>query len=335
MRQLTKLMLLGVLLLILFLGWMFYFANKPVTLPASEVEIDLKAGSSLSSVSRQLVQQGILSEPWSFVLLVRALGKAGEIKAGNYLIEDGITPYQLFLILTEGSTKQSSITFIEGWTFRQMRDALNSHEDVKHVTMAYTDTQIMEAIGAREAFPEGLFFPDTYYFSKGMSDKDILKRAYTSMQTQLSQAWESREAGLPYLNAYEALIMASIVEKETGLASERPMIAGVFLNRLRLGMRLQTDPTVIYGVGEQFDGNLRKQDLLKDTPYNTYTRAGLPPTPIAMPGLAAIRASLHPAKTKALYFVGKGDGSHVFSGSLTEHNRAVHRYQLGGKNNAR
>lgn len=335
MRQLKKLMLLGVLLLILFLGWMFYFANKPVTLPASEVEIDLKAGSSLSSVSRQLVQQGVLSEPWSFLLLVRALGKAGEIKAGNYLIEDGITPYQLFLILTEGSTKQSSITFIEGWTFRQMRDALNSDEDVKHVTMAYTDTQIMEAIGAREAFPEGLFFPDTYYFSKGMSDKDILKRAYTSMQTQLSQAWESREAGLPYRSAYEALIMASIVEKETGLASERPMIAGVFLNRLRLGMRLQTDPTVIYGVGEQFDGNLRKQDLLKDTPYNTYTRAGLPPTPIAMPGLAAIRASLHPAKTKALYFVGKGDGSHVFSGSLTEHNRAVHRYQLGGKNNAR
>lgn len=335
MRRLKNLILLAILLLILFLGWMFYFANKPVALPSPEVEIDLKAGSSLNSVSRQLVQQGVLSEPWTFVLLVRALGKAGEIKAGNYLIEDGITPYQLFLILTEGSTKQSSITFIEGWTFKQLREALNSHEDVKHVTMAYTDAQIMQEIGAKEKTPEGLFFPDTYYFSKGMSDKDILKRAYESMQTRLNEAWQNREAGLPYRNPYEALIMASIVEKETGLASERPMIAGVFLNRLRLGMRLQTDPTVIYGMGEQFDGNLRKQDLLADTPYNTYTRAGLPPTPIAMPGLAAIKAALHPAKTKALYFVGKGDGSHVFSGSLSEHNRAVHRYQLGRRNNAR
>lgn len=335
MRQLKKLIWLAILILILLLGWMFYFANKPITLPASEVELDLKAGSSLRSVSRQLVQHGILSEPWSFVLLVRVLGKAGEIKAGNYLIENGITPYQLFLILTEGSTKQSSITFIEGWTFRQMRDALNSHEDVQHVTMAYTDVQIMQEIGAKEKFPEGLFFPDTYYFSKGMSDKDILKRAYDSMQDKLAAAWQAREPGLPYRSPYEALIMASIVEKETGQAVERPLIAGVFLNRLRLGMRLQTDPTVIYGMGEQYDGNLRKRDLLKDTPYNTYTRIGLPPTPIAMPGQAAINAVLHPAKTKALYFVGRGDGSHVFSGSLNEHNRAVNRYQLGKNNDAR
>lgn len=335
MRQLKKLAMLAILLLILFLGWMFYFANKPISLAAPEVELDLKAGSSLRSVSHQLVQHGILSEPWSFMLMVRALGKAGEIKAGNYLIEDGITPYQLFLILTEGSTKQSSITFIEGWTFRQMREVLNRHEDVKHVTMAYTDEQIMQEIGAKERFPEGLFFPDTYYFSKGMSDKEILKRAYDSMQAKLAEAWQQREPGLPYQSPYEALIMASIVEKETGQAGERPMIAGVFLNRMRLGMRLQTDPTVIYGIGEQFDGNLRKQDLLTDTPYNTYTRIGLPPTPIAMPGQAAINAALHPAKTKALYFVGKGDGSHVFSGSLNEHNRAVTRYQLGKKNNAR
>jgi UPF0755 protein len=335
MHQLKKLLLLAIVLLVLFVGWMFYYANKPVTLSASEVEVDLKAGSSLRAVSRQLVQQGVLSEPWSFMLLVRALGKAGEIKAGNYLIEDGVTPYQLFLILTEGSTKQSSITFIEGWTFRQMREALNSHDEVKHVTMAYTDKQIMQEIGAREAIPEGLFFPDTYYFSKGMSDKDILKRAYDAMQARLAEAWQKRESGLPYRSPYEALIMASIVEKETGLASERPLIAGVFLNRLRLGMRLQTDPTVIYGIGEEYDGNLRKQHLLTDTPYNTYTRTGLPPTPIAMPGLAAIEAALHPAKTKALYFVGRGDGSHIFSGSLNEHNRAVNQYQLGRKNHAR
>jgi len=335
MRQLRRLTVLAILALVLLGGWMVYFANKPVALPSTEVEVDLKAGSSLRSVSRQLVQQGILSEPWSFILLVRAMGKAGEIKAGNYLIEDGITPYQLFLILTEGSTKQSSITFIEGWTFKQMRAAINSHEDIKHVTMAYTDEQIMQEIGAREKHPEGLFFPDTYYFSKGMSDKDILQRAYESMQAKLADAWQNREPGLPYRTPYEALIMASIVEKETGKPSERALIAGVFLNRLRIGMRLQTDPTVIYGMGEEFDGNLRRQDLLSDTPYNTYTRIGLPPTPIAMPGLAAIHAALHPGKTKALYFVGKGDGSHAFSGSLNEHNRAVSRYQLGKKKNER
>ena len=335
MRQLKRLTVLAILALVLLGGWMFYFANKPVELPSSEVEIDLKAGSSLRSVSRQLVQQGILDEPWSFMLLVRAMGKAGEIKAGNYLIEDGITPYQLFLILTEGSTKQSSITFIEGWTFKQMRAAINSHEDIKHVTMAYTDEQIMQEIGAREKHPEGLFFPDTYYFSKGMSDKDILQRAYESMQAKIAEAWQNREPGLPYRTPYEALIMASIVEKETGKASERALIAGVFLNRLRIGMRLQTDPTVIYGMGDEFDGNLRRQDLLNDTTYNTYTRIGLPPTPIAMPGLAAIHAALHPGKTKALYFVGRGDGSHVFSGSLNEHNRAVNQYQLGKKKNAR
>jgi len=335
MRHLKRLIMLAVLVSVLVLGWMLYFASKPIALPATEVEVDLKAGSSLRGVSRQLVQQGVLTEPWSFLVLVRAMGKAAEIKAGNYLIEDGITSYQLFLILTEGSTKQSSITFIEGWTFRQMRDAINRHDDIKHVTMAYTDEQIMQEIGATEKHPEGLFFPDTYYFSKGMSDKDLLKRAYASMQSRLTEAWQNREAGLPYQSPYEALIMASIVEKETGLASERALIAGVFVNRLRIGMRLQTDPTVIYGMGDQFDGNLRKRDLLQDTSYNTYTRIGLPPTPIAMPGLAAIQAALHPGKTRALYFVGKGDGSHIFSGSLNEHNRAVNQYQLGKRKNAR
>lgn len=332
MIRLFKLIITLLLLcLMLFAGWMAYFANKPVQLSAPTIEVDLKSGSSLRSVAQQLVEHRVLSEPWSFVLLVRAFGKAGEIKAGNYLIEDGVTPYQLFIIFTEGSTKFSSITFIEGWTFSQMRNALNTHDEVKHMTMAYTDREILQAIGAKETFAEGLFFPDTYHFSKGMSDKEILKRAYESMQTNLAQAWEKRAPDLPYVSPYEALIMASIVEKETGKASERAMIAGVFLNRLRIGMRLQTDPTVIYGIGDAFDGNLRKRDLQKDTPYNTYTRPGLPPTPIAMPGRAAIEAALHPAKTKALYFVGKGDGSHVFSSSLLEHNRAVNHYQLGGR----
>lgn len=329
MHLFKSILILLLLCLMLFAGWMVYFSIKPVELPAPTIELDLKSGSSLRSVAQQLVRHEILSEPWSFVLLVRAFGKAGEIQAGNYLIEDGVTPYQLFIIFTEGSTRLSSITFIEGWTFQQMRNALNMHDEVKHMTMAYTDQQILQEIGANASSTEGLFFPDTYHFSKGMSDKEILKRAYAAMQTNLAEAWEKRAPGLPYASPYEALIMASIVEKETGKASERAMIAGVFLNRLRIGMRLQTDPTVIYGMGDAFDGNLRKQDLQKDTPYNTYTRTGLPPTPIAMPGRAAIEAALHPVKTKALYFVGRGDGSHVFSNSLLEHNRAVSHYQLG------
>lgn len=335
MRLLRQLILLAVLGAICCIAWMVYFAQAPISLDESTVEVDLKSGSSLRSVAQQLVDQGILREPWSFVLLVRAFGQAGDVKAGNYLINNGISHYALFETLTSGDTAQTSITFIEGWTFSQMRQALNKNEYVKHVTMAYTDEQIMEKIGARESSPEGLFFPDTYYFSRGMSDQEILQRAYEAMQVKLNAAWQGREEGLPYNTPYEALIMASIVEKETGKGDERALIAGVFLNRLRIGMRLQTDPTVIYGMGEKFDGNLRRKDLLTDNPYNTYTRAGLPPTPIAMPGLAAIEAALHPADTKAMYFVGKGDGSHVFSATLKEHNRAVLRHQIQRRNNAR
>ncbi|HEY8118902.1 MAG TPA: endolytic transglycosylase MltG [Methylophilaceae bacterium] len=328
MRLLKLLLTLAMFMGLIFTAWMLYFTVTPMQVKSSTQEVDLKSGSSLRSVGQQLVDQGILREPWSFVLLVRLLGKAGEVKAGNYLIDTGITPYELFTILTNGSNTQSSITFIEGWTFSQMRDALLKNEDVKHITVAYPDEQLLREIGAKESLPEGLFFPDTYYFSRDMTDQAILKRAYLAMQNKLAQAWQMREAGLPYDDPYQALIMASIIEKETGKAAERPLIAGVFLNRLRIGMRLQTDPTVIYGLGEHFDGNLRKQDLLKDSPYNTYTRAGLPPTPIAMPSLASIEAALHPAKTNAIYFVGKGDGTHAFSATLSEHNRAVSRYQL-------
>jgi UPF0755 protein len=330
-KRLFGLVVLGALLMV---GWMVYFANNPLALAAPEIEVDLASGSSLSGVSRQLVQQGVLYEPWSFILLVRSLGKAGELKAGNYLIKNGITPYGLFVTLTEGNVTQASITFIEGWTFAQMRGAMMKNNAIKHVTIAHTDEEIMKNIGAKETAPEGLFFPDSYFFDRGTSDQEIYKRAYHAMQVKLDKAWQNREPGLPYASPYEALIMASIVEKETGKASERQVIAGVFLNRLRIGMRLQTDPTVIYGLGKQFDGNLRRKDLQTDTPYNTYTRSGLPPTPIAMPGLASIEAALHPAKTKALYFVGMGDGSHAFSNSLIEHNKAVTKYQLR-KQNAR
>ncbi|OAM53003.1 aminodeoxychorismate lyase [Methylovorus sp. MM2] len=328
MRLINRLLFLAVFSSILLVVWMIYFATTPISLQTDAEEFDLKAGSSLRSVGQQLADQNVLKEPWSFVLLVRAFGRAGDVKAGNYLIETGITPYDLFVILTNGNTSQSSITFIEGWTFAQMRTALNNNNDVKHMSMAYTDQQILEELGADEAYAEGLFFPDTYYFSRNSSDKDILKRAYQAMQTKLLTAWEGRDKSLPYTSPYQALIMASIVEKETGKASERPLIAGVFLHRLKLGMRLQTDPSVIYGMGDSFDGNIRKKDLLADTPYNTYTRTGLPPTPIAMPGHGAIEAALHPANTNALYFVGRGDGSHVFSATLAEHNRAVVQYQI-------
>ena len=309
-------------------GWMIYFAMNPLALEQSPHELEIRHGSSLRAVARQLADEKLIVEPWSFVILVRTLGKVNDIKAGNYLLEGEITPYQLFLKLTRGDVTQSQVVFIEGWTFRQMRKALDDNSAVRHATLNLTEQEILQQIGATGETAEGLFFPDTYYFSSGMSDISILKRAYRIMQSRLEQAWSNRAPDVPYATPYEALIMASIIEKETGQATERPMIASVFVNRLRIGMRLQTDPTVIYGLGEGFDGNLHKRDLLEDTPYNTYTRPGLPPTPIAMPGGEAIQAALHPAKSQALYFVAKGNGTHYFSSSLTEHNRAVARYQL-------
>jgi len=327
-RTLLRLVLLAVLAVA---GWMAYFVTTPLTLPQTPYEFTLKHGSSLRSVARQLVEAKILSEPWSFTALVRINGKEGEIKAGNYYLESEPTPLQLFRMITRGDVSQSEIALIEGWNFRRMRQSLDEHQAVRHDTTQMTEREILQKIGAQEEAAEGLFFPDTYYFSSGMSDLAILKRAYQAMQAHLADAWAERDPLLPYQTPYEALIMASIVEKETGRASERPLIAGVFINRLRINMRLQTDPTVIYGLGESFDGNLRRTDLTRDTPYNTYTRSGLPPTPIAMPGSGALQAAVHPAATRALYFVGKGDGTHKFSASLAEHNLAVARYQLNRK----
>ena len=255
------------------------------------------------------------------------------MQAGDYTLNKNVSPYQLLLSLNHGKSTQGSITFIEGKTFKLMRAKLAKNDAVKSTIADLTDAEVMRVVGKGEKHAEGLFFPDTFYFDRNTADIVLLKRAYESMQSKLTSAWANRADNLPYKNSYEALIMASIIEKETGKASERPMIAGVFLNRLRIGMRLQTDPTVIYGMGDKYNGNIRRKDLLTDTIYNTYTRDGLPPTPIAMPGLAAIEAALHPEKTKALYFVGKGDGSHAFSDSLLEHNRAVAKYQLKRKVN--
>jgi UPF0755 protein len=319
---------MSIILLLTFSAWMVDYARTPLNIRPSSQEITIKPNSSLRSIAQQLENQGVIPNAWSFVLLARVLHKEAYLQAGEYTLNKNITPYNLLLSLNHGKTTQGSITFIEGHTFNQMKQRIAKNDALKHTIEKLSNEDIMRLLGSEEKYPEGMFFPDTFYFDRNTADIVVLKRAYSIMQSKLEKAWQERAEGLPYKNSYEALIMASIIEKETGKASERKMIAGVFMNRLRIGMRLQTDPTVIYGMGEQFDGNIRRKDLLKDTSYNTYTRAGLPPTPIAMPGLASIEAALHPERTKALYFVGKGDGSHVFSSSLTEHNRAVIKYQL-------
>jgi UPF0755 protein len=327
-KHIKKWMALSIISAILVSGWLVYYAVSPLKLQPSSQEISIQPKSGLRSIAYQLVAQGVLKEPWRFILLAKLLHKEQYLQAGSYTLNKNISPYQLLLSLNHGKTTQGSITFIEGRTFEQMRQKLAVNDAVKQSIGGLSEAEILKLIGSKYSIAEGLFFPDTFYFDRNTVDIELLKISYNAMQSKLEKAWQGREQNLPYKNSYQALIMASIIEKETGKASERPMIAGVFVNRLRLGMRLQTDPTVIYGMGLRFDGNIRKKDLSIDTPYNTYTRSGLPPTPIAMPGLAAIEAALHPAKTKALYFVGKGDGSHEFSNSLVEHNRAVVKYQL-------
>lgn len=309
-------------------AWMVYYAKAPLNIRPDAQEISIKPNSSLRSIAKQLVAQGVLKTEWSFVLLAKVLNKAPYLQAGDYTLNKNINPYQLLLSLNHGKSTQGGITFIEGKTFKEMRLRLTKNDAIKHTIQTLSDAEVMQLVGRAEPHAEGLFFPDTFYFDRGTLDTVILKRAYEIMQNKLEKAWQTRASNLPYKSSYEALIMASIVEKETGKASERKLIAGVFVNRLRIGMRLQTDPTIIYGMGDAYQGNIRRKDLMKDTPYNTYTRSGLPPTPIAMPGLASIEAALHPANTKALYFVGKGDGSHAFSNNLVEHNRAVVKYQL-------
>ncbi len=316
-----------VVLLLLTVGSVGYYALRPLPLPATPFALTLKPGSSVKAMAREMEQAGLLEQDWAFVWLVRVLGKTSQLQAGSYELQQPVSMLELVRMIAEGRVSQRRISVIEGWTFRQMRDALNAHPDLTHDTLNMSDAEILRRIGARESHPEGLFFPDTYSFAGGSSDLEIFRQAYQAMQQRLQDAWAVREPDLPLETPYQALILASIVEKETGAASDRAMIAGVFVNRLRRGMRLQTDPTVIYGVGPSFDGNLRKKDLQADNPYNTYTRGGLTPTPIALPGKDALQAALHPAQTDALYFVARGDGSSHFSSSLNEHNRAVNEYQ--------
>ena len=331
MSVIKELLLWLLFLLVVLAGLFAYYANTPIPLERTPFEFTLKQGSSLKSAASQIKKAGGLSNEWLFVLLARGLGQARQIKPGNYQLEHEVTPLKLLHMISKGRVEQSSLTIIEGTTFRQLRAVLNGDPTLRHDSAPLSDEDILKRIGASETSAEGLFFPDTYNYDKGSSDLVVLKRAYQLMQRQLQESWKNRDADLPFDTPYQALILASIVEKETGQPGDRPMIASVFVNRLRKNMRLQTDPTVIYGMGDKFKGNLRRKDLTTDSPYNTYTRSGLTPTPIALPGLAAIQAALHPAPSKALYFVARGDGTSHFSTNLIEHNSAVNRFQLKQK----
>jgi len=325
--------ILAVLLLLLLLvaGITFSvyqrFQNTPLSLPASEMIYEIPSGTSLRQLAYDLHDRDIIKFPRLFILLGRELDVARRLQAGEYRLAAGMTPRTLLQLLAEGKVIQHAITLVEGQTFREILARIQAQPFIEVTLQGMDDAEIMRRLGHPDVHPEGRFLPDTYHFTRGTTDLAFLRRAFDAMSKYLDSAWPDRDADLPLQTPEEALVLASIVEKETGLAEERPVIAGVFVRRLQRGMRLQTDPTVIYGLGEQFDGNLRRRDLEKDTPYNTYTRYGLPPTPIAMPGAGAIAAVLHPAPGDSLYFVSRGDGSHYFSGALKEHNLAVDKYQ--------
>ena len=312
-------------------GYAAWYVTTPVVIARLPAEFEIPPGSGFRAAAQRVEEAGVAVGRLQFELLARALGRAPDIKAGSYEVAAPPTPLELLDKLTRGDVMQAELKVIEGWTFRQMRAALDAHPSLRHDTAVLSDMEILMRLGALESHPEGLFFPDTYVFSRGSGDFRILRRAHSALQRHLAQDWEGRDPALPYRSPYEALVMASIIEKETGRASERDFIAGVLVNRLRAGMLLQVDPTVIYGLGEKFDGNLKKIHLLTDGAYNTYTRAGLPPTPIALTGRASLRAALYPANTDSLYYVARGDGTSEFSRTLEEHNRAVRKYQLNGR----
>ncbi len=310
-------------------GGAWWWLNQPLQLSQPNLELEIEPGTTPRGVAQSVVKAGVQTDARLLYAWFRLSGKDRSIKAGNYELSAGLTPYELLQKLARGEESLRALTLVEGWNWRQVRAALAREEFLKQDSAGLSDEALMAQLERAGVAPEGRFFPDTYTYAKGSSDIAVLRRALHAMDRRLADAWAMRAANTPLKSADEALILASIVEKETGRAADRPQIAGVFTNRLRIGMRLQTDPTVIYGVGASFDGNLRKRDLQTDTPWNTYTRAGLPITPIAMPGKAALMAAVQPDQTKAIYFVAKGDGTSHFSATLDEHNRAVNRYQRG------
>lgn len=329
---LRHLLTFAVLGLLAAAGYGAWYVMTPLRIASLPAEFEVPQGTGLRAATRLLQAAGIDVRPMQFEWWARLTGRGSAIKAGNYELTGPTTPEDLLDKLTRGAVMQAEIRIIEGWTFAQLRATLNASPDLRHDSAEMTDAQILQRVGASERHPEGLFFPDTYLFARDSSDLAVLRRAFHSMQRHLAEEWQRRAADAPYKTPYEALIMASIVEKETGRADERDRIAGVLTNRLRIGMALQVDPAVIYGLGERFDGNLKRVHLDTDGPYNTYMRRGLPPTPIALPGLESLRAALNPAQTKALYYVSRGDGSSQFSRNLEEHNRAVSKYQLQPRN---
>ncbi|SDV51454.1 endolytic transglycosylase MltG [Chitinasiproducens palmae] len=328
-KFLKRAALLAILLAVALAALAYRWAHQPVRLAASPIDVAIQPRSALPAVLTQLQAGGVTFNHTLFTAMTRLLRLDTSIKSGNYEFQTGTTPYQLLLKLARGDVNQSVVTVIEGWTFARMRAEIDQNPDLKHDTLGLSEAALLARIGAAESKAEGLFFPDTYLFARGTSDVDIYTRAYRVGRLRLAEAWRERAADLPYRTPYEALIAASLIEKETGRGDERGRVSAVFANRLRVGMPLQTDPSVVYGLTTPLDKRLRRRDLTTDTPYNTYTRPGLPPTPIALPGMAALEAAVHPVKTDALYFVARGDGSSEFSNSLDAHNRAVNRYQRG------
>lgn len=329
MLRLLKWMVLGAAILGAAAAWWLHQPLKLNTNAEGVVDLLVPAGSSARGTAQAAVNAGVDTDERLLYAWFRLSGDARQIKAGSYEVKPGATPRTLLDMLVRGEQALRQVTLVEGWTFRQVLAALQKAEHLTNDLQGLDAAAVMARIGRPGLHPEGRFFPDTYRYPKRAPASAVLQQAAQAMQRELEQAWAGRDPAVPLRSPEEALILASIVEKETGMAADRAQIAGVFANRLRIGMRLQTDPTVIYGLGERFDGNLRRRDLEADTPYNTYTRAGLPPTPIAMPGRDALVAAVRPASTRALYFVSRGDGSSEFSATLDDHNRAVRRFILG------
>ena len=331
-RKILVLLLTGLLLAAIALGlftWKQHAAlEQPLAVPDEALLLDVRPGDTPSGVLQRLEAEGVLEDAFWLRLYWRLNLSGQSLHTGEYRLSPTMTARDMIGLWQRGEVVQYSLTLVEGWNFRQLRSALQNQPKLEQTLDGLTDAEIMSRIGASGQHPEGRFFPDTYRFTRGTSDADLLRRAYARLEQVLEEEWQQRAEGLPYKDAYQALIMASIIEKETGVPGERGEIAGVFVRRLARGMLLQTDPTVIYGMGEKYKGRITRTDLRTPTPYNTYTNAGLPPTPIAMVGREAIHAALHPADGTSLYFVARGDGSHVFSDTLNQHNRAVREYQL-------
>jgi UPF0755 protein len=308
-------------------GWALWWVHHPMRLASPAIDLSIEPGTLPRGVAQAVRDAGVDVQPELLYAWFRVSGQGRAIKAGSYELETGITPHALLAKLARGEESLHAVTIVEGWNIRQVRAALAKEDALKPDTKALPDDELMKLLGRAGQHPEGRFFPDTYTFAKGSSDVAVLRRAMRAMDRRLEEAWQQRSPSASAKTPEEALILASIVEKETGRAVDRPLVSAVFNNRLRIGMPLQTDPTVIYGIGAAFDGNLRKKDLQTDTPWNTYTRGGLPPTPIAMPGKASLLAAVQPAQSEALYFVARGDGTSQFSANLDDHNRAVNKYQ--------